>query len=194
MKKSQPIKTNAKKTVVKSIEKKRKKEIKNTIPKKKHKNKYGTSKLETDFARDFLDKLELKYIYQYEAKDIGRFFDFAVTSYNDIPWLMESKDGIECIKQDGQNVPISFVIEIDGGYYHSDPRVVNEKKLNPMQKHNKFVDFLKDKWCELHGYPLLRIWEYDIRNNPKEVFDEMYQYLGEAYRKKRIRDNKRRPH
>ena len=194
MKKSQPIKTNAKKTVVKSIEKKRKKEIKNSIPKKKHKNNYGTSKLEADFARDFLDKLELKYIYQYEAKDIGRFFDFAVTSYNDIPWLMESKDGIECIKQDGQNVPISFVIEIDGGYYHSDPRVVNEKKLNPMQKHNKFVDFLKDKWCELHGYPLLRIWEYDIRNNPKEVFDEMYQYLGEAYRKKRIRDNKRRPH
>ena len=194
MKKSQPIKTNAKKTVVKSIEKKRKKEIKNSIPKKKNKNNYGTSKLEADFARDFLDKLELKYIYQYEAKDIGRFFDFAVTSYNDIPWLMESKDGIECIKQDGQNVPISFVIEIDGGYYHSDPRVVNEKKLNPMQKHNKFVDFLKDKWCELHGYPLLRIWEYDIRNNPKEVFDEMYQYLGEAYRKKRIRDNKRRPH
>lgn len=194
MKKSQPIRTNAKKTVVKSIEKNRKKEAKNSLPKKKHKNNYGTSKLEADFARDFLDKLEIKYIYQYEAKDIGRFFDFAVTSYNDIPWIMESKDGIECIKQNGQNVPISFVIEIDGGYYHSDPRVVNEKKLNPMQKHNKFVDFLKDKWCELHGYPLLRIWEYDIRNNPKKVFDEMYKYLGEAYRKKRIRDNKRKPH
>ena len=40
--------------------------------------KYGTSKLEEDFARDFLDKLGVKYIYQFEAKDIGRFYDFAI--------------------------------------------------------------------------------------------------------------------
>ena len=78
--------------------------------------------------------------------------------------------------------------------WHSDPRVVNEKKLNPMQKHNKFVDFVKDKWSEMHGYPLLRIWEYDIRNNPKKVFEQLDKYLGDGYKKKRIRDNKRKPH
>lgn len=44
---------------------------------KKH-PQYGTSKLEEDFARDFLDKLDLKYEYQFEAKDIKRFFDFNV--------------------------------------------------------------------------------------------------------------------
>lgn len=61
--------------------------IKNKSNKNKEKNnhhsitnknhpKYGTSKLEEDFARDFLDKLGLEYTYQFEAKDIGRFFDF----------------------------------------------------------------------------------------------------------------------
>jgi len=79
--------------------------------------KYGTSQLEVDFAHEFLDKLNLKYIYQYEAKDIGRFFDFAVTAYDNIPFIMENKDGIECIKQEKQNVPISFILEIDGGYW-----------------------------------------------------------------------------
>ena len=164
------------------------------VIKRGSKPKYGTSKLESDFAREFLDKIGVKYIYQYEAKDIGRFFDFAVTAYNNINFIMEEKDGIECVKQEGQNFPVSFLIEVDGGFYHSDPRVVNERKLNPMQKHNKIVDFIKDRWSGLHGLPLLRIWEYDIRNNPKKVFDDLYRYLGDGYRRKRINDRKNKPH
>lgn len=160
----------------------------------RHQQKYGTSQLEVDFAHEFLDKLKLKYIYQYEAKDIGRFFDFAVTAYDNIPFIMENKDGIECIKQDKQNVPISFLVEVDGGFYHSDPRVIGDKKLNPMQKHNKFVDFLKDKWCDLHGIPLLRIWEYDIRKNPKKVIEQLSRYIEDGNKKKRILENKKRPH
>ena len=53
---------------------------------------FGTSKLEEDFARDFLDKLEVKYIYQFEARDIGRWFDFYLPEHN-------------------------LIIEIDGGYW-----------------------------------------------------------------------------
>lgn len=54
--------------------------------------KFGTSKLEEDFARDFLDKLGVEYVWQFEAKDIGRFFDFFIVSAN-------------------------LIIEIDGGYW-----------------------------------------------------------------------------
>ena len=43
-----------------------------------HTKQYGTSKLEEQFARDFLDKLEVPYKWQFEAKDIGRFFDFRI--------------------------------------------------------------------------------------------------------------------
>ena len=171
--KSQPIKKSNAVPIKNERKVKLVKGPKGRAVKRTAKQKYGTSKLELDFARDFLDKLDVKYIYQYEAKDIGRFFDFAVTSYNDVNFIMEEKDGITCIKQEGQNVPISFLIEIDGSWYHSDPRVVNERKL---------------------GMPLLRVWEYDIRNNPKKVFDELYKYLGDGYKKKRIKENKRKPH
>jgi hypothetical protein len=191
-KKIQPIKNksiNTTKTTEKS-----KKVVKNTIKENRNKPKYGISKLEGYFAKEYLDKMGLKYIYEYEAKDIGRFYDFAITLYQEIPFIMENKHGIECIKQEGQNIPICMLIEIDGDYYHSNPEIMKNKKLNNMQKHNKFVDFLKDKWCEKKGIPLVRIWENDIRHNPKKVFELLNQYLGEGYRKKRIDDSKKRPH
>ena len=139
--------------------------------------KYGTSQLERNFARDFLDKMGLIYIYQYEAKDIKRFFDFALTCYDDIKFEYEEKDGIKCIKQ-----------------YHADPRVVSEDKITPMHKHNKFIDGLKDQWAALHGVPLLRIWEYDIIHNPKIVEKEIEKYINSGKRKKQIMENKKKPH
>lgn len=65
----QPIKNNKIKDNGKVVTKK-------VVKCKKHHPKYGTSKLEEDFANDFLDKLGVEYVYQFEAKDIGRFFDF----------------------------------------------------------------------------------------------------------------------
>jgi hypothetical protein len=127
------------------------------------KQKYGTSKLEQYFAKEYLDKLGLKYIYEYEAKKIQRFYDFAIVQYPEVNYLTEEKHGIKSIKQDGQITPISFCIEVDGNYWHSNPNFVDVSKLTPTQKHNKYVDFLKDKWCENNGIPLVRIWEEDIR-------------------------------
>lgn len=65
----QPIKNN-------TVKQKTKKVI--TNHKKKKHPQYGTSKLEEDFAKEFLDKLDLEYEYQFEAKEIGRWFDFKV--------------------------------------------------------------------------------------------------------------------
>lgn len=158
------------------------------------KPKYGTSKLEHDFARDFLDKYGLKYIYQYEAKDIKRFFDFAITCYNDVDYKTEVKDGIECVKQDGQLFPIDMIIEIDGSFFHADPRVVNEDKLTPMHKHNKFVDKLKDNWAAMRCIPLVRIWEYDIRNNPKKVIEELSKYVNISKKNRKKKENFKKPH
>lgn len=136
----------------------------------------GTSKLEEDFARDFLDKLGVKYIYQFEAKDIGRFYDFAV------------------ILNDEMTTGSILLIEIDGGYYHSDPRVVEEGKMNPMQKHNKRVDKHKDDWALMHGIPLMRIWEKDIRENPKMVMEELKKRLYIQDKKVTITEKKNKRH
>lgn len=131
--------------------------------------KFGTSKLEEDFARDFLDKLKVRYVYQFEAKDIGRFYDFYLPDVN-------------------------LIIEIDGSYFHSDPRLVKEENMNPMQKHNKRVDEYKDRWALMHGIPLIRIWEKDIRENPKMVMDELKKRLYIETEKKTLIEKKNKRH
>jgi len=162
---------------------------------KKHTQEYGTSQLERDFARDFLDRLGLKYVYQFEAKDIKRFFDFAVTAEENYPYKYIEKDGLMSIDQDAQLFIPNFLIEVDGDYWHGNPNMIDEKKgLSPMQKHNKFIDKLKDEWCGMHCIPLLRIWENDIRRNPKKVTDMICEYSSAARKRKMIMDNKKRPH
>lgn len=130
--------------------------------------KFGTSKLEQDFAEQFLDKLGVDYIWQFEAKDIGRFYDFFLPSQN-------------------------LIIEIDGSYYHADPRVVDENKLSPMQKRNKRVDEHKNEWALMHSIPIMRIWEYDIRNNPSGVMKALKErlYIENKVQNKLVEKNKR---
>ena len=131
--------------------------------------KFGTSKLEEDFAKDFLDKLKVRYVYQFEAKDIGRFYDFYLPDNN-------------------------LIIEVDGSYYHSDPRLVKEENMNPMQKHNKRVDEYKDKWALMHGIPIMRIWEKDIREDPKMVMNELKKRLYKEAEKKTLIEKKNKRH
>lgn len=162
--------------------------------KRNHDNQqYGTSQLERDFAKDFLDANNINYIYQYEAKEIGRYFDFAITS-DKRPFIKEEKDGILSIKQDDPFFNLSFFIEVDGDYFHANPLIVKEDKLNPMQKHNKFVDKLKDQYAGMRCIPLVRIWENDIRKNPHKVLEELKKYISISEKKAKIKENKNRPH
>ena len=137
--------------------------------KRKNHPKFGTSKLEVDFARDFLDKLGVKYIWQFEAADIGRFFDYYLQDHN-------------------------LIIEIDGGYWHGDPRLYEEKDLSKMQKRNQRIDEHKEKWALMHGIPILRFWEKDIRENPKEVMKQLKERLHIEEEKREIKKNKSKRH
>ena len=76
--------------------------------------------------------------------------------------------------------------------WHSNPNVVDENKLNPMQKHNKRVDKIKNEWALMHGLPLLRIWEEDIRNNKQKVLEELQKYIDIGLKKKEIMENKKK--
>lgn len=145
-------------------------------PVNKQTTKYGTSQLEKDFANEFLEKYGIKYIYEYEAKDIGRYYDFAIVTKK-AKYITEEKEGLQSIIQGIQYAPVDLLIEVDGSYWHSDPRLFEDKELNATQKHNKMVDELKNKWASLHGIPLLRIWEYDIRHNPQKVLAELKKYI-----------------
>lgn len=136
-----------------------------TKAKRKH-PKFGTSKLEIDFAKNFLDKLGVKYIWQFEAKEIKRFYDYYLPKSN-------------------------ILIEIDGDYWHSYGLV--RENMNPTQKKNARIDKDKDTWAALHGIPLVRIWEHDIRKNPGQVMKMLKEkvYLSTELENKKKEKNKR---
>ena len=134
---------------------------------KKPHPKYGTSKLEKKFAKEFLEKLGIKYEEQFEAKDIKRFYDFFLNDYR-------------------------VLIEIDGDFYHGYGKIYEEK--SPMQKRNARVDEIKNEWAALHGYPLIRIWEHDINENPQKVLDMLRERLGVEEEKLKIKENKKKRH
>lgn len=54
------------------------KKIKQKSKPKPNKPEYGTSKLEDKFASIILEKLNIEYQRQYNAKEIGRFYDFLI--------------------------------------------------------------------------------------------------------------------
>ena len=170
---AQPVKKSGayQKPRSKTVKKKKKMTVSEIIKRniersKKPHPKYGTSKLEKKFAKEFLDKLGIEYEEQFEAKDIKRFFDFKIKG--------------------------RVLIEIDGDYYHSYGKVYEE--MNPMQKKNARVDELKNKWAHSNGYKLIRIWEHDINENPQKVFSILRENIGIATEKMIINENKKKRH
>lgn len=133
---------------------------------KKHKE-YGTSKLEERFANNILDKLGVKYVYQYKAESIGRYYDFYLPDYR-------------------------VLLEIDGDYYHSYGLVYEE--MSPMQKKNRRVDEQKDHWAKINCIPLIRIWEHDINEHSEKVIKFLKEKLNLYKKEKEILDNKKKRH
>ena len=129
--------------------------------------KYGTSKLEERFAHDFLDVLGVDYIYQFEAKSIGRYFDFYIPKSN-------------------------VLIEVDGDFYHSYGLVYEQ--MSPMQKKNKRVDEAKNHWALVNGIKLIRIWEHDINDHREAVMAMLKRELEHSMRKNENKELKNRTH
>lgn len=183
----QPIKNNF--FNVKNTQKKKKKRV--VYPNKRlveQKGRYGMSKLEAYFAKNFLDKFGVRYVYEYEAVDIGRFYDFAIVAITeDSDVVIEEKNGVYSLSQKYNNVRPCLIIEVDGSYYHADPRLVDESDMNAMQKKNKVIDEYKDEWCRVHQIPILRVWEYDIMNNPAFVMEQIKVALNRLDTSERIK-------
>lgn len=137
--------------------------------KRKH-QEYGTSKLEERVAKDFLDKLGVKYVYQFKAEDIGRYYDFMIYT------------------ESGGRI----LLEIDGDYFHGYGLKYEEK--NPMQKHSEHVDKIKDEWAMWHGIPLVRIWEHDVNDKSEKVMKMLKEMVGKTEKKTLINENKKKRH
>lgn len=133
------------------VRNKYKKIIKQKVKKIKTPEELDGSGLESYFRINILDKLEIEYFQQFEAKSIGRFYDFYLPKHN-------------------------VLLEIDGDYWHKNPTIY-ESPINAIQKRNARVDKLKDKWALMNGFVLIRIWESDIKKEPEKVAKYLIERL-----------------
>lgn len=108
-------------------------------------------------------------MYQFEAKDIGRFYDF---------YLPKER----------------LLLELDGDFWHANPEKYKEEDLRYHQKRARVIDDVKNKWAVLHGIPLMRIWEHDVRENPKGVMKALKERLYIEDSKIMVEEEKKKPH
>lgn len=161
----QPVKKNVNKVTSTKNPTKKYYKKKKVFKKSNEASEQDGSGLETYFRTNFLDKLNIEYVQQFEAKDIGRFYDFMIP---------------------GKNI----LIECDGSYFHCDPRIY-DKPISSTQKHNVKVDEIKNKWALLHGFCLIRVWEEDIKKNPQKVIEDITKHIGSQSEKILLDESKK---
>lgn len=102
------------------------------------------SGLERKFKENFLKDFNVKDQFKIEK----RYFDFYLVDYN-------------------------ILIEVDGDYWHANPKFYKKKNLNEFQKESLKRDIIKNKIAETHNIKLIRFWEWDIWNNPDLIIEEL---------------------
>jgi len=87
------------------------------------------------------------------------------------------------IKGQSKNFVVDFfiapniVIEVDGDYYHCNPRIYPDGPKYNIQKNHIITDAIKDKELFEKGYIVLRFWEYDIKNNLHSCANKIQQTI-----------------
>lgn len=101
----------------------------------------------------FEDMLKKNNISYKREKDFEYFvFDFYLTDYN-------------------------YYIEIDGDYWHSNPKFYPNGPKTNSQKINFYRDIKKNIFCKKNNIKLLRFWEFDILNNLNEIEKKIKELL-----------------
>lgn len=78
--------------------------------------------------------------------------------------------------------------------WHANPDKYEDSELKWHQKKARRVDEHKNKWALMHGIPILRIWESDIRKKPKEVMKLLKETFHNCREKNIIKENKNKRH
>lgn len=69
-------------------------------------------------------------------------------------------------------------IEVDGDYWHSNPKFYPDGPKTKSQKINWARDISKNNYCLKHNLKLVRFWENDIIQNRKEVICKLEELLA----------------
>lgn len=112
-----------------------------------------------------LNRLNIKYIYQYNLNNKFA-VDFYLSEYN-------------------------LIIEVLGDYWHSNPLIYGENKINLNEMQSKQIkrDNARFSYFETCGYPFFKIWETDINKDSYNSLLPVLKYIDNFQTHKRIRND-----
>ena len=114
--------------------------------------KHYTSKLEDKFC-EILKNNNIKFEKAFYAKSIKAFYDFYLPDFN-------------------------IIIEVDGDFFHSNPKFYPDGPIYKTQIQNNLRDQEKNQWAKNNNYKLLRFWEHDINNNQTQIIENLKKELN----------------
>jgi len=71
----------------------------------------------------------------------------------------------------------NILIEVDGDYWHSNPKIYPNGPKTKSQKINYYRDIKKNKFCEENKYKLIRFWESDILGDTECVEQKLEELV-----------------
>lgn len=74
---------------------------------------------------------------------------------------------------------VNTLIEVDGDYYHCNPKLYPDGPKYSIQLENIENDAIKNKLARDNGYNILRFWEMDINENKDQVIDTILKITNE---------------
>lgn len=73
----------------------------------------------------------------------------------------------------------STVIQADGDYWHGNPALYDDSKLNDTQRRRRRLDASCDSFLTRRGYSVLRLWEQDLLSFPEKCRLTIMKSVGE---------------
>lgn len=111
--------------------------------------------------------------------------DLSYILYSDLPkkdekyiWCSEINRGY---KYDLTNTQNKHIIEINGDFWHANPKLYKNTWINPATKRSAEeiwkIDDRKIKTAEKYGYSVMIIWESEYNENPEETIKKCREFL-----------------
>lgn len=91
----------------------------------------------------------------------------------------EEEKRVKCWSFDIYLSQYDIYIEVDGDYYHSNPKIYPYGPKTSTQKVNWYRDIKKNQFCIENNLKLVRFWECDIINHPEMIKEKIEWLLKE---------------
>jgi len=91
----------------------------------------------------------------------------------ELRFKFESEKTIHYWSFDIYLIDFDIYIEVDGDYFHSNPKLYPNGPKTKTQKINYIRDISKNKYCKTNNIKLIRFWECDILNDIERVKIEL---------------------